>query len=99
MFQILAKHYEYLALSQLGRKLDIDIVWNPIDTPTETELAEIEAKQAATDSQYIMAGVLDASEVRNALRNADDSRYSDIDEQLPEPDYDLGDDDDSVSGV
>lgn len=96
---ILEKHYEYLTLSEYGRKIDVEVVWNPIDTPTELELADIEAKQAATDNQYIMAGVLDPSEVRKTLREAEDSRYGSIDPDLPEPDIDLGEEDDELSGV
>lgn len=89
--RILDFHYELLTLSERGEKLDLDVVWNPIDTPTELELADIEQKQAATDAQYIAAGVIDASEVRDALRHNEDSRYKTLAEEMPEPDFNLED--------
>lgn len=88
--RILDFHYELLTLSEMGKKIDLDCTWNPIDTPTELELADIEQKQAATDAQYIAAGVIDASEVRDSLRHNEDSRYKTLAEEMPEPDFDLG---------
>lgn len=90
--RIMDKHFEYLCLSEYGRNLEVETVWNPIDTPTEEELARIEQTQAATDAQYIQVGVLDPSEVRAALRNSEDSRFHSIEEEMPEQDidFDLG---------
>lgn len=82
---ILAFHYKLLCLSEHGKDLELVTVWNPIDAPTEAELADIEAKQASTDMQYIQAGVIDASEVRDALRNNEDSRYHNLSDEMPEP--------------
>lgn len=90
--RILEFHYELLTLSELGHKVDFDIVWNPIDTPTEAELAQIESQQAATYAQYISTGVVDASEVRNILRQNEDSGFHNLPTELPEPDFDFGDD-------
>lgn len=86
---ILAKHFEYLSLSEHGRDLNVSPVWNPIDAPTEAELADIELKQAQTDAQYIQSGVVDASEVRETLRNNEDSRFHSLSEDMPEPELDL----------
>lgn len=83
---ILRKHYEYLCLSEYGKDLHLKTVWNPIDTPSETDLAQIELSQAQTDAQYIQAGVIDPSEVRTTLRNNEDSRYHNLEEEMPEPD-------------
>lgn len=84
--RILERHYQILSMSEYGRDLGIQIVWNPIDTPTEKEVAEIEQIQANTDSVYIGAGVVDASEVRGALRANVDSRFHNLPEEMPEPD-------------
>jgi hypothetical protein len=98
--RILERHYQILSISEYGRDLGIQIVWNPIDTPTEKEIAEIEQIQANTDSVYIGAGVVDASEVRGALRANEDSRFHNLPEEMPEPDDmaledgDFGDDGD-----
>ena len=81
---ILEKHYEYLCLSEYGKDLHLVINWNPIDTPSELEVAQIEQAQAATDSQYIQAGVIDASEVRDGLRANEDSRFHNLSDEMPE---------------
>lgn len=87
---IMAKHLEYMCLSEHGKDLHIEPVWNPIDTPSEIELAQIESQQAQTDSTYIAAGVIDASEIRQQLRDNEDSRYHNLSEEMPEMDIDLG---------
>lgn len=89
--RILDFHYELLTLSEYGKALQLDIVWNPIDTPTELETADIELKEAQIDAQYIAAGIIDPSEARQTLREKDNSRYHNIEPDLPEPEFDLGD--------
>lgn len=92
--RILERHYQILSISEYGRDLELCVVWNPIDTPTEKELAEIEQIQANTDSVYISAGVIDASEVRDSLRANDDSRFHNLSDEMPEIDGDMFDDED-----
>lgn len=82
--RILERHYQMLSMSEYGRDLGLQIVWNPIDTPTELELAQIESQQAQTDATYIGAGVVGADEVRDGLRANDDSRYHNLSEEMPE---------------
>lgn len=93
--RILGRHYQLLSISEYGKDLGIQVVWNPIDTPTEKEIAEIEQIQANTDSVYISAGVIDASEVRDAIRNNEDSRFHNLSEEAPELEEDLFADEDN----
>lgn len=86
---ILERHYQLLGMSEHGKDLGLDIVWNPIDTPSELEMAQIESQQANTDATYVGAGILDASEVRDMLRSNEDSRFRNLAEEMPEGD--LGD--------
>ena len=81
---ILDFHYELLGLSEYGKDMEIDIVWNPIDTPTEVEMAQIESQQAQTDATYIGAGVISQEEMRDMLRQNEDSRYRNLSDDLPE---------------
>lgn len=95
---VLLFHYELLSLSEYERDLGIDIVWNPIDTPTELEMSQIEEAQARTDATYVASGVIDASEVRTSLRNNEDSRFANLPEDMPLNDFglnDLNDDEDN----
>lgn len=81
---ILEFHYELLCLSEKGKKIKLDIVWNQIDTPTELEMAQIESQNAQTDATYIGAGVIDAEELRTIMRSNEDSRYRNLPEEMPE---------------
>lgn len=82
--RILDRHYQIMSMSEYGRDLGLQVVWNPIDTPTELELAQIESQQAQTDATYIGAGVIGAEEVRDGLRANEDSRYHNLPDELPE---------------
>ena len=82
--RILERHYQMLSMSEYGKDLGLQVVWNPIDTPTELELAQIESQQAQTDATYIGAGVVGADEVRDGLRANEDSRYHNLSEEMPE---------------
>ena len=77
-------HYELLGLSEHGKDMEVDVVWNPIDTPTELELAQIENQQANTDATYIGAGVLSQEEVHTMLRQNEDSRFRNLSDEVPE---------------
>lgn len=90
-------HYELQSLSEYGKDLGIDIVWQPIDTPTEVEMAQIESQQAQTDATYVGAGILDAGEIRTMLRGNEDSRFRNLAEEMPEEE--LGDLNEEVAGI
>lgn len=89
--EILDRHFQLLSLSEYGKDLNVDIVWNPIDTPSELELAQIEQAQASTDASYIASGVIDATEIRETLRNNKDSRYHNLPADMPNQDFGLTD--------
>lgn len=82
--RILMWHYQLLGMSEKGKDLNLDVVWNPIDTPTELETAQIESQQAQTDATYVGAGILGADEVRTMLRSNEDSRFHNIEEEMPD---------------
>ena len=82
--RILELHYKLLSWSEYGKDLGLQVVWNPIDTPSEKEKAEIEQIQANTDSVYVSSGVVDASEVRQSLRADENSRFHNLPEEMPE---------------
>jgi hypothetical protein len=71
-------------MSEHGKDLDIDIVWDEIDTPTALEQAQIEQTQAQTDATYVGAGIVDATEVRTMLRSNDDSRFNNLSVEMPQ---------------
>lgn len=82
--RILLWHYQLLSMSEKGKDLNIDIVWDEIDTPTALEQAQIESQQAQTDATYVGSGIIDATEVRTMLRSNDDSRFHNLSEEMPD---------------
>lgn len=85
---ILLRHYQLLSMSEKGKDLNLDIVWNPIDTPSELDMAQIESQQAQTDATLVGAGIVDPTEVRTMLRANEDSRFRNLAEEMPEPEMD-----------
>lgn len=81
---ILLRHYQLLSMSEKGKDLGIDIVWDEIDTPTALEAAQIESQQAQTDATLVGAGIVDPTEVRTILRSNDDSRFRNLAEDMPD---------------
>lgn len=88
---LLEFHYELLCLSEKGKNLKLEVVWNEIDTPTALEQAQVESQNAQTDATYIGAGVIDAEELRTILRTNEDGRYRNLPEEMPEDLENFGD--------
>lgn len=61
----------------------VEINWNPTDSPTAAELAEINSKKAATDKTLADAGAIDGVDIRRRLINDKDSEYNGIEEEVP----------------
>lgn len=73
---ILKMHYELFTKSFYGELVDLSIVFNPIDTPTEKETAEVAKIWSDIDSNYIASGVVSADEIRDIRRSEEGSAYS-----------------------
>ena len=90
---IINRHNELYTKSKYGRVIPLDVKFNPIDTPTEKEVAEIAQMKSQTAANHINAGITTADEERDVLRNEDGSPYSGLPEEIEEPDIDLNFDD------
>ncbi|MDR1349672.1 MAG: DUF1073 domain-containing protein [Zoogloeaceae bacterium] len=77
------KHHLCVIHSELlprqGRAPDVDIAWNPLDSPTAKEYAEIRKLDAETDVMLAEASVIDAMEIREKLQADPDAGYPRID--------------------
>lgn len=78
---LLEKHYTLSAKSE-GIPLSdaITIQWNPLDSPTAKEWAEIENIKAQRDGNLSNTGAIDAEDIRNRLRQDKDNDYYNIEE-------------------
>lgn len=81
---LLQLHNRLLTKSLYGKELKLNVVFNPVDTPSEKEVAEVAEINSRTDTNYINAGVVDASEIRAVIRNTEESRYSTLTEEMPD---------------
>lgn len=69
-------HYELFTKSFYNKVIDLSVVFNPVDTPTEKETAEVAKIWADIDASYVSAGVMSAEEVRDIRRSEEGSPYS-----------------------
>lgn len=73
--------------SKFGRVIELDVKFNPIDTPSELEKAQVEQIQTNNAVQNINAGITSPEEEREVLRMRDGSAYSGLKEEMEEPDF------------
>jgi hypothetical protein len=77
------RHHELLIRSHVSPKFKVapfgtEISWNPVDSPTAAELADINLKKAQTDGQYVDSGAIDGVDIRNRLISDKSSGYNGI---------------------
>lgn len=84
----LDRHHEMIHLSDMGGVLPegVRIVhdWNPVDSPTAKDYAEVNKANAEADATLVNAGILDPVDSRARLRADPNSGHSNIPEEAPE---------------
>lgn len=82
---VLERHLELLLRSDvepaMGLKpgaLEVTADWNPVDSPTAKEYAEINKLNADTDAVYVGIGAIDGLDVRSRLRTDRNGGYTDL---------------------
>jgi phage-related protein (TIGR01555 family) len=64
---------------------DIQISWNPTDSPTAAEVAAINKTNAETGKILVDSGAIDGQDERDRIRDDPDSGYTDLADIAPEP--------------
>jgi phage-related protein (TIGR01555 family) len=77
---LLDRHYMLQAKS-MGIDVEIDVVWNPTDTPTAQEQAELNDKKADIDTKQINNGAISSYDIRNRLKDDELSGYNRLQEE------------------
>lgn len=72
---MLDRHY-LIALRSLEMDVKISVVWNPVDSISTKERADLNDKKADTDQKYITMGAVSPEEVRQRLRDDKHSGYN-----------------------
>lgn len=62
--------------SLLAGTLSLSIDWNPVDSPTAKEYAEINKIKAETDNALVTAGAIDGMDIRNRIKKDPNSEYT-----------------------
>lgn len=71
----LNRHYQLLTKSVYGESLDVEVVWNPLDEPTETEQAQTGLAKAQTAQIYQDMGVVSQQQNQQKLKDDESSGY------------------------
>lgn len=72
----LDRHYELLVKSEFKGEFDIDVVWNPLESPTDKDIAEINKSKADTDKLLWEMGAITDIEIRDRLIADETSCYN-----------------------
>lgn len=83
---LMRRHYQ-IALRSRGIDETVVVKWNPLDSPTALEWAQINYQKAQTAALYIDKMVVDSEEARIALGKDENSDFYGIEENAP-TDYD-----------
>jgi phage-related protein (TIGR01555 family) len=84
---VVDKHHVCLIASELQYQFPnikgIDHMWNKLDAMTEEELAALNLLKSQTDEVLTAVGAIDGVDVRNRVRNDDQSGYNDLTPNAP----------------
>src|ERR1051326_3967453 len=83
---MMRRHYQ-IALRSMGVDEYIKVKWNPLDSPTAQEWANIALTKAQTTAIYLDKGVIDGEDALNALRKDENSDYYGIEYADENKDY------------
>ena len=92
---LLLRHHKILSKSHFGGKLNIRGVWNPLDSPTAQEEAQINLTKAQTGLALVQSGAIDGYDERDRVRKDKKSGYTGIPEAVREDEENDSDDTDN----
>lgn len=77
------RHHALVIRSELpGNSTQTSVSWEPLDSPTAKEYAEINKLKAETGKALVEAGAIDGTDERARIANDKNSDYADIDANL-----------------
>jgi uncharacterized protein len=76
MTPMLERHYELVSKSEFGGKYEIEPVWNPLDEPTEKEIAEVNKIKADTYTSLQGTGAVDGDDIAEVLTKDPQSGFA-----------------------
>lgn len=87
--QLVNRHHQLLIRSEVCPKFGIapfntEVVWNPVDSPTAMEQAELNSKIAQTDKTLAETGAIDGHDIRKRIATDKQTGYNGIEIVVPE---------------
>lgn len=76
MTPMLERHYELISKSEFNGEYHIEPVWNPLDEPTEKEIAEINKLKADTYTALQGTGAVDGDDIAEVLTKDPQSGFA-----------------------
>ena len=74
----------YIASNYPDEEMKLDIEWNPIDVPKESEIAQMSSQTAQYVAHLINTGIIDIAEARSMLRKTNLPAFQTIPTEIPE---------------
>ena len=78
---VLDRHYQIVMKSEGLGDIDIEVVWMPLDSPTEVEWSQINLARAQTGQVLIASGAIDADDERERVKADPDSGYTNLEDR------------------
>lgn len=79
-------HHIRVIASEMQQQIGVEIEWNPVDSPTAIELADINLKKAQTGNALTASGAIDGEDERNRLMADKSSGYNGLADRVIEQD-------------
>lgn len=96
---ILKRHYELLSRSEFGGKYTIEPHWNPLDEPTEEQVANINKTKSDTYATLQGTGAIDGEDIRETLTKDPQSGFAGLTGGAPDDLEEDGQNEDSSSST
>ena len=83
-------------MSEFGKEMELDIVWNPLKVMSDKEQAEVNFIKSQTDTNLFNTGAVGDVDIREKLSKDKLSGYSGVKVVIDTPHDDIDKDDDKV---
>lgn len=83
---LVQRHHMLLIKSEISPNapFSTEVNWNPVDSPTAADLADINLKKSTTAKTYADAGAIDGTDIRQNLISDPDSGYNGMPDVVPD---------------
>ncbi len=92
-------HYQRLMMSEFGKEMELDLVWNPLKVMSDKEQAEVNFIKSQTAVNLYNTGAIGDVDIRENLSADKMSGYSGVKVVIDTPHDDIDDDEETINKV